>query len=48
MNIIKVNPDITFKEQFARNINNNIFLAGHCPRVNYSQDWIFEAFDVLR
>lgn len=48
MNIIKVNPDMTFKEQFARNMNNSIFLAGSCPRVDYSQDWRFETFEVLR
>lgn len=48
MNIIKVNPDMTFKEQFARNMNNSIFLAGPCPRVDYSQDWRFEAFDILK
>lgn len=43
-----VNPDMTFKEQFARNMNNSIFLAGPCPRVDYSQDWRFETFEVLR
>lgn len=48
MNIIKVNPDMTFKEQFARNMNNSIFLAGPCPRVDYSQDWRFEAFEILK
>lgn len=48
MNIIKVNPDMTFKEQFARNMNNSIFLAGSCPRVDYSKDWRFETFEVLR
>ena len=34
---------MTFKEQFARNMNNSIFLAGPCPRIIYSQDWRFEA-----
>lgn len=39
---------MTFKEQFARNMNNSIFLAGPCPRVDYSPDWRFEAFDILK
>lgn len=29
------------------NLNNSIFLAGPCPRDDYSQDWRFEAFEYL-
>lgn len=28
-------------------LRNSIFLAGPCPRVDYSDDWRFEAFDLL-
>ena len=26
---------------------NSIFLAGPCPREDFSDDWRFEAFDIL-
>ena len=28
-------------------MKNAIFLAGPCPRKDYSDDWRFEAFDIL-
>ena len=31
----------------VRNLRNSIFLAGPCPRVDYSDDWRYEAFDIL-
>lgn len=30
------------------NLNNSIFLAGPCPRTDYTDDWRFEAFDYLK
>lgn len=48
MNIIKVNPDVSPKDQLANDLNNSIFLAGPCPRVDYKNDWRNEAFDILR
>ena len=29
------------------NLRNSIFLAGPCPRRDYSDDWRFEAFEIL-
>ena len=29
------------------NLRNSIFLAGPCPRKDYSDDWRFEAFEIL-
>ena len=37
------------KKQFNKIVNarNAIFLAGPCPRHDYSDDWRYEAFDIL-
>ena len=47
MKIIKVNPDVSVKEQLKSNLNNSIFLAGPCPRKDYKNDWRYKAFDIL-
>lgn len=48
MKIIKMNPDVDVREQLAYDLNNSIFLAGPCPRVDYSNDWRNEAFKILK
>ena len=30
------------------NLRNSIFLAGPCPRVDFTDDWRFEAFEILK
>lgn len=47
MKIIKMNPDMDVREQLASDMNNSIFLAGPCPRKDYSNDWRNEAFRIL-
>ena len=47
MQIVKVNPDVSVKEQLKSNLNNSIFLAGPCPRKDYKNDWRYKAFDIL-
>lgn len=47
MRIIKMNPDMDVREQLASDMNNSIFLAGPCPRKDYSDDWRNEAFRIL-
>lgn len=47
MRIIKMNPDMDVREQLASDMNNSIFLAGPCPRKDYSSDWRNEAFRIL-
>lgn len=47
MKIIKVNPDVPTYEQLKANMNNCIFLAGPCPRKDYSNDWRYKAYDIL-
>lgn len=47
MRIIKMNPDMDVREQLASDMNNSIFLAGPCPRKDYSNDWRNEAFRIL-
>ena len=47
MQIIKVNPDVSVKEQLKSNLNNSIFLAGPCPRKDYKNDWRYKAYDIL-
>lgn len=47
MKIIKMNPDMDVREQLATDMNNSIFLAGPCPRKDYSNDWRNEAFRIL-
>lgn len=47
MRIIKMNPDMDVREQLASDLNNSIFLAGPCPRKDYSDDWRNEAFRIL-
>ena len=38
------NGKFTFSELYGKN---TIFLAGPCPRKDYSDDWRFEAFEIL-
>lgn len=47
MKIIKVNPELSPKEQLACGLNNSIFLAGPCPRTDYKNDWRYKAFEIL-
>lgn len=47
MKIIKMNPDMDVREQLVSDMNNSIFLAGPCPREDYSNDWRNEAFRIL-
>lgn len=47
MRIIKMNPDMDVREQLASDMNNSIFLAGPCPRKDYSDDWRNEALRIL-
>lgn len=47
MRIIKINPVMDVREQLASDMNNSIFLAGPCPRKDYSNDWRNEAFRIL-
>lgn len=47
MQIVKVNPEVSPKEQLASRLNNSIFLAGPCPRKDYTNDWRYKAFDIL-
>jgi len=44
-NIIK--PIANGKYTRLSGLRNSIFLAGPCPRDDYSDDWRFEAFDIL-
>lgn len=47
MKIIKADPTVEPSIQLASNLNNSIFLAGPCPRKDYSNDWRNKAFEIL-
>ena len=47
MKIIKHDPTVEPSVQLASNLNNSIFLAGPCPRKDYSNDWRNKAFEIL-
>ena len=47
MKIIKADPTVEPSVQLASNLNNSIFLAGPCPRKDYTNDWRNKAFEIL-
>lgn len=46
-NFTIIKPVENDKFTSVRNLRNSIFLAGPCPRDDYSDDWRYEAFDIL-
>lgn len=47
LNIIKVDPNQAPQEQLGFGMANAIFLAGPCPRKDYTNDWRYAAFEIL-